>query len=134
MYIEETLNGWYEFMDEGLGFDNTEFAHRALKSGYELIVDDTNVCYGIDHWEPLKELDVELGIGRHRKLSNPRYGFEVEMIKRGKLPLVRNEKIDNQISLLYDMPDEVPDKDVVKWLKIHNNEIVGMWLNKYKNL
>lgn len=54
--IIEALNGWYEFIDEGLGFDNTEFAYRALKSGYRLLVDDTNVGYGINHWEALKRL------------------------------------------------------------------------------
>lgn len=126
--IAEDLNGWYEFMDEGLGFDNTEFAFRALKKGYKLIVDDTNVCYGIDHWKPLEHKDKKLFIARHRTLSNPRYLFETEMIKAGKIPLERDEKLDNSIHLAYTIPDEIEDKQVVPWLKEHSPEIVAGWI------
>lgn len=126
-HIAKALNGWWEFYDEGLGFDNTSFAYRALKSGYKLLVDDTNICYGIDHWEAMKERDQHLYVARHRTLSNPRYLFETMMIKAGKLPLVRDEKLDDLIELKYVIPDEVEDKDVVKWLKDHAIEMVGRW-------
>lgn len=130
-HIAKDLNGWYEFYDEGLGFDNTDFAFRALKKGYKLIVDDTNICYGIDHWKPLEKRDKKLFIARHRTLSNPRYLFESEMVKLGKLPLTRDEQLDNSIDLKYTIPDEVADKDVVQWMKDNAVEIVAGWMEKY---
>lgn len=130
MHIAKKLNGWWEFYDEGLGFDNTSFAYRALKMGYKLLIDDTNVCYGIDHWKPMEERDKHLYVARHRTLSNPRFAFEVEMIKSGKLPLIRDEKIDNEIELKYEIPDEVPDKDVVPWLYRNAPKMVGDWYKK----
>ena len=126
-HIAKALNGWYEFMDEGLGFDNTEFAFRALKMGYKLLVDDSNVCYGINHWKPLENRDQKLFKARHRTLSNPRYLFETELINMGVLPLVRDEKIDNEIDLKYEIPDDVEDKDVVKWLKDKAPQMVTDW-------
>lgn len=131
-HIAKDLNGWWEFYDSGLGFDNTSFANRALKKGYKLIVDDTNVCYGIDHWGPNADKDKDLYVARHRTLSNPRYLFETQMIKLGKLPLVRDEKIDAQIKLGYKIPDEVEDKDVVKWLKANAPEMVERWYKEWQ--
>lgn len=125
--IIEALNGWYEFIDEGLGFDNTEFAYRALKSGYRLLVDDTNVGYGINHWEALKKTDVTLSIGRHRNLSNPRFAWETKMIEEGRLPLVRDEELEKKVHLKYDIPGEIDDNDVVKWLRKNEDRIVASW-------
>lgn len=42
------LNGWYEMFDEGLGYDNTDIAYRALKAGYRILIDDTNVATCLD--------------------------------------------------------------------------------------
>lgn len=131
MYIVRNLNGFWEFYDEGLGFDNTSFAMRAMKKGYKLIVDDTNVCYGIDHWAPRKEQDEHLYAARHRTLSNPRYLFETQMIKLGLLPLVRDEKVDNSIELKYTIPDEVENKDVVKWLQEQAPQMVQSWYKQW---
>jgi len=51
MSIIKHLNGWYEFFDDGMGYDNTEFAYRALKEGYRILIDDTNIakCVNIGH-------------------------------------------------------------------------------------
>ena len=51
MKIIKHLNGWYEFFDDGMGYDNTEFAYRALKEGYKILIDDTNIakCVNIGH-------------------------------------------------------------------------------------
>lgn len=46
--IIEKLNGWYELFDEGLGYDNTEFGYRALKAGFDVIIDDTNIAIGLE--------------------------------------------------------------------------------------
>ena len=127
-HIAKALGGWWEFYDEGLGFDNTSLAFRAMKSGYKVLVDDSNVCYGIDHWKPMEERDKHLYNARHRTLSNPRFLYEVHMIKTGKLPLVRDEKLDNSIELKYEIPDEVEDKDVVGWLNDNSLRIVEGWM------
>lgn len=52
--IVEHLNGWWELFDENVGFDNTEIAYRALKSGYKIIIDDTNMarCVDLDRYIP----------------------------------------------------------------------------------
>lgn len=131
-HIAQDLNGWYEYYDSGLGFDNTDFARRALERGFRIIVDDTNVCYGIDHWEPLKKRDQKLFEARHRRLSDPVYYWSKIMTKSGKLPLVRTQEIDDQIELAYTIPDEIEDKDVVKYIRTNLYEIVEPWLEKYK--
>lgn len=46
--IIEHLNGWYEMFDEGIGYDNTEFSQRCLELGYKIIIDDTNVAWGLE--------------------------------------------------------------------------------------
>jgi glycosyltransferase involved in cell wall biosynthesis len=132
--VAKALGGWWEFYDEGLGFDNTSIAYRALQSGYKLIVDDTNVCYGIDHWKPLKGIDDTLSIGRHRNLSDPRFAFEMSMLGSGKLPLKRDESLDSQIVLKYDMPEEVTDEMVKDWIRENAEKIALSWLAEYANL
>lgn len=46
--ILDDLNGWWEFFDEGIGYDNTEIAYRALKAGYKLVIDDRNIAICLD--------------------------------------------------------------------------------------
>jgi len=46
--ILDHLNGWYEFFDDGMGYDNVEIAHRALGEGYRILIDDTNIATCID--------------------------------------------------------------------------------------
>lgn len=127
--IAQDLGGWYEFYDEGLGFDNTEIAYRAILSGYKLLVDDTNICVCIDHWNTL-EGTVEHGLGRERRLSDPRYIWEMQMIEDGKLPLKRTQEIDDKIELLYEMPKEVPTEDAVKWVRENTEGIVTKWMEE----
>ena len=130
--IAQDLGGWYEFFDEGLGFDNTEFAYRALVAGYKLIVDDTNICTCIDHWNVL-EGTVEHGLGRERRLSDPRYIWEMQMIEDGKLPLRRTQEVDDKIELLYEIPEEVPlGGPEVQWMRDHTEEIVTRWIDEVK--
>ena len=125
--IAKELGGWYEFYDEGLGFDNTEFAWRAVQLGYDIIVDETNIATCIDHWETLKGTQ-EHGLGRERRLNDPRFLWEMQQVKEGKLPLVRTQEVDDSIELLYTMPDTLDPKEAVTWIREHMDEVVAKWL------
>jgi glycosyltransferase involved in cell wall biosynthesis len=129
--VAKDLGGWYEFYDEGLGYDNTDIALRALLSGYKILIDETNVGICIDHWEALSGTRENV-IGRARKLNDPRYVWATEMLDREKLPLTRTQELDDKIELLYDIPDSVEDKDVVKWVKEHCPQIVQEWLEEVR--
>lgn len=130
--IAQDLGGWYEFMDEGLGFDNTEFAWRALRAGYKLLVDDTNIATCIDHWNALEGTE-EHGLGREKRLNDPRFIWEMQMIEDGKLPLRVTQAINDKIELLYEMPEDIPlGGPEVQWMRDHTEEIVTGWLEKYK--
>jgi glycosyltransferase involved in cell wall biosynthesis len=127
-HILDDLGGWYEFIDEGLGFDNTDIAYRAMKKGYSLIVDETNCCVGIDHWEALKG-SPELGVGRERNLNNPRYIFIQLLVEDGSLPLKATQEISDSIELYYDMPEDVNPR---KWIEENDQEIALKWATDYK--
>lgn len=81
MYIIKELDGWYELLDDGLGYDNTEIAYRALQKGYKIIIDETNVVTGLYH-EPREDMPEQ----------HTRY---VHVINN--LPVVRNEKLDKKL-------------------------------------
>ena len=90
-HIARDLNGWWELMDEETtGYDNTEFAWRALESGYELIVDDTNKASCLRHQNYIIEEDRG---NRNKK----RFDWIVEKTKSGELPLIRDEKAYEKI-------------------------------------
>lgn len=125
--IIDDLGGWYELMDEGLGFDNTEFAWRALQAGYEIVIDELNVAICLDHWKPLKDKPKQLGEGRDRSLNDPRYLFLITAIEEGKLPLKVTQDINNTIDLQYIMPDGV---DSTEWIRKNANDIAVKWLQE----
>ena len=56
------------------------------------------------------------------------------MIEKNKLPIVRTQEIDDKIELLYEIPNEVDDLDVVKWLSKNGAEVTYKWLEQYKDL
>lgn len=124
--VARELGGWHEFFDEGLGFDNTEICWRAQKLGCEIIIDETNVAICLDHWKAL-EGTKEHGIGRERRLNDPRYFWMQDMINEGKMPLKRTQEGDDKIELLYDVPDSVDMKDIVVWMREHMEEIKSKW-------
>lgn len=127
--VLEKLNGWWEFMDDGLGHDNTEIALRAMEMGSRIIVDDTNIAVCIDHWKPLKGTKQNM-LNRARKLNPPRYSWLVEKLKTKELPLVRNEELDEKIDLTYEIPEEVSDDDAAAWVQQNHDKIVQEWLDK----
>ena len=122
------LGGWYEFFDEGLGYDNTEFAFRALAKGFQILIDETNVVVGIDHNKPL-EGHVESGLGREMRPNDPRYAFMVELVKSNKLPLKVSQEISDQIDLQYVMPKVDKPKE---WIRDHAVEISNKWIKNFK--
>lgn len=125
--IARELGGWHEFFDEGLGWDNTEIAYRAMLKGYPIIIDETNVAICLDHWKALEGTQ-EHGLERERRLNDPRYLWMKTMIKAGRLPLVRSQESDDKIDLQYEVPKEIDSKDAEKWMFKHMEEIVKKWL------
>lgn len=120
------LNGFWEFLDDGLGFDNTDLANRALELGYKIIVDDTNVAKCINIW-PEVTGTAENVLNRERMANPPRYYWMLREMKAGRLPIIREQKLDDSISLKYTIPDEVKDKDMSKWVDDHIDEIIEGW-------
>lgn len=126
--VIDSVGGWYEFFNDGLGFDNTEFAYRALLLGNQLIVDDTNVATCLDHWEALKEKQEELGEKRTLRLNDPRYYFMINKIKEGKLGLKRSEKVDT-FRLFYEIPETETQDGAVEWMRTNMDSILESWEN-----
>lgn len=124
--ILEELNGWWEFFDDGLGFDNTEIAFRALKAGYSILVDDTNVAKCINLWPIIGGTDQNIP-ERERHLSIPYYAWMINRVEKWNFPIVRDEKLDNSIKLEFEVPSEIEDKDCSDWIRTHAEEIVEGW-------
>lgn len=126
MKILKELNGWWEFMDDGLGYDNTEIAYRAMKLGYRLIIDDTNIAKCINLWPMIGGTPQNI-VKRDRALNPPRYVWLYNNTEKGKLPVVRDEKLDQSISLPFDIPEEVPDKECAGWITQNAAAILENW-------
>lgn len=130
--IAKDLGGWMEVFDFGLGFDNTDMAFRALKAGYRIIVDDTNIATCIDHWETLKQDHENGGMERARRLNDPIFLFVKDMIEEGKLPIIRDPKIDDKLDLTYEVPKEVDDSQMKEWIRDNSPLIVARWIEEKK--
>jgi glycosyltransferase involved in cell wall biosynthesis len=124
--ILDELNGWWEFMDDGLGYDNTEMAYRAMKLGYKLIVDDTNIAKCINIWPMIGGTPQNI-VKRDRALNPPRWYWLQQKTEKGELPVKRDEKLDQSISLPFEVPAEVSDEDCARWIQDHSLEIVKTW-------
>jgi hypothetical protein len=130
--VLDKLNGWWEFFDEGLGYDNTEIAYRALLSGSRLIVDDTNIARCINIWPVVMGTEENI-LNRERMLNPPRYKWFTNQMKSGKLPVVRDIKLDESIKLDFEVPKDIPDKECSGWITEHTDEIVRKWEEGDKN-
>lgn len=119
------LGGWWEFQDEGLGFDNTELAWRVMELGYKVWVDELNIAICLDHWGTVGA--TEGGVNRTRNLNDPRFDWLVANTKSGKLPLKRTQEIDDKIKLDYEIPKEVSDEECVEWVKENIHNITKPW-------
>ena len=124
--ILEDANGFWEFMDDGLGYDNTNIAYVALKMGYRIILDDTNVAKCINLWPHIGGTSQNI-LSRERILNPPRWKWFVRQVENKTLPLKRDEKIDEKIKLDFEVPKEVEDKDAATWVNEHAEEISQKW-------
>jgi hypothetical protein len=113
-------------MDDGLGYYNTEIAYRALKLGYRLMVDDTNIAKCINLWPIIGGMSQNIA-NRGRVLNPPRYEWLIAKMEKGEMPIVRDEKIDAKTNLPYEIPKSVKDKDCADWVMKHTPKIVGGW-------
>lgn len=120
------LNGFYEFMDEGLGYDNLEFAYRAMDKGHTLIVDDTNVCKCINLWPIIGGTSQNI-LSRDRLLNPPRWKWMERQLSKGLLPVVRDEVIDKSIKLDFEVPKSIEDEDCAKWIEKNTKKIASGW-------
>lgn len=122
----QDLNGFWEFYDEALGYDDTEIVYRGFQLGATLIIDETNVCSCIDHWGALKGTK-ENGEDREHNLNDPRFVWMVQQMEEGKLDATRSQEIDDSITLKYEIPKETTQDGAVVWMKEHLEEIVKGW-------
>lgn len=125
----EKLNGFWEFFDDGIGYDNTEIAYRAIMSGSKIVIDDTNIAKCINIW-PMVGGTPQNVTNRERILNTPRYRWFIKQSESGKLPIVRNIKLDESVKLLFEAPKNIKDKDCSKWIAKHADEIVKKWGDK----
>lgn len=123
----EKLNGWWEFFDDGLGFDNTEIAYRAIKAKIDIIVDDTNVATCINLWPHIGGTDENIK-KRERYLGVPYYVYLKNRMEQGELRIVRDEKLDESIKLEIKVPDEIKDEDCANWIEDHADQIAKEWV------
>jgi glycosyltransferase involved in cell wall biosynthesis len=121
--VLDKLNGFWELFDDALGYDNTEIAMRAQKLGSTIIVDERLRVVCLDLWEHISGTD-ENGKDREWNLNDPRYAFLEEWTEKGKIPVVRNEKLDQKLQLNYEIPRDV---DPVEWMKKNLEKIVKPW-------
>lgn len=121
------LNGYWEFFDEALGWDDTEIIYRAKALGYGLWIDDTNQCICLDHHATLGPDEAGTSVNRHRRLNDPRFLWMTEQMDKGNLPTIRDPKIEEKIDLQYTIPEEIKDEDCVKWMRTNLDKIIQPW-------
>lgn len=125
--VLEDLNGFWEFYDEALGYDDTEIPYRAMQMESKILIDESNNCICLDHWEPLKDNPEELGEDRIHNLNDPRFIWMINKMESGELPLKREQKLDDKIDLKYEIPKKLDQDEAVKWMKKNLDKIVGGW-------
>lgn len=123
--ILKNLNGFWEFFNDGLGFDDTEIVYRTFALGYELIVDDTILCKCIDHFEPLKDKPEELGKDRTHNLNDPRFVWLINKMKKGEMPVRRDPNLDKKLD--YKIPAKYSKSEAVRWMLEHREDIIKGW-------
>lgn len=128
--IARQLNGLWEFQDDGLGFNNTDIAMRALKGGFGLIIDERNKATCLDLWEHLTG-DDENAKDREWNLNDARYLFLYYLTKMGVLPLVRDANIDRKIKLDNKMPKGLDQEGAAKWISKNAVNISKKWMKEF---
>lgn len=126
-YILEELNGFYEFFDEGLGYDNAEAAYRAIKMGYRILIDDSIIVTCANLWQVIRGTDLNVP-QRERLLNPPRFLFFTRLIDKGKIPLIVDRTIDEKLHLLYDVPETLKEQNEIDaWVVENAKTIADTW-------
>lgn len=126
--VARELNGWYEFMDDGLGYDNAEIAYRAIKLGSLIQIDVTNVARCLHHGIILKDYEVKLSV--NRAVNEPRFIWLEEQIEAGNIPIVRDIALDNRIVAPVEIPEGV---EPVEYLQKNMDRIIShFYVDKQK--
>lgn len=125
-HVLDACNGWYEFLDSGLGYDNWDLAFRSLNLGFDILVDDTNICKCINIW-PVVGGTGENVLNRERMANPPRALWLKRQVLNGKLPLKRDEELDESIDLLYSIPKEITDDLMSEWIDVNKEKIASNW-------
>jgi len=129
-----TLNGWWEFMDDGFGFDNTEFCFRALKH-FGLWVAEDIMGVGIEH-NSLQENDVK---DRFYNYNDARFDFLSSLVDFEQLPTIRDVDIDENIVTPYNIPEFLDEGFAQHFMRTTTQFYVSYWIHKnfpefYSNL
>lgn len=125
--VIEGINGFWEFFDNGLGYDNTEFAFRAIENGFKLLIDDTNIATCINLW-PFIAGQPENIVGRDRHLAPPYFLYFKKRVEKKTIPLVRDVKIDDNLELTFEVPEDIPDEKCSDWINENAERISEEWL------
>lgn len=125
--IVEELNGFWEFFDDFLGYDNSEFSLRALKMGYKLLIDDSIIAKCLNLWDHIKGEDENIK-GRERLLATPVYLYLVDGLKKGRIPIIRDSKLDDSIHLKFEVPKDIKDEDCANWINNNAENIARRWI------
>jgi hypothetical protein len=128
--VARKLNGLWEFLDDGLGFNNTDIAMRALKAGCPILIDERNVAVCLDLWEYLTG-DDENAKDREWNLNDARYVFLSHLTSMGVLPIVRDANIDRKIKLDNNMPKGLSQLGAAKWIQKNAKKIAIKWMKEY---
>lgn len=124
--IARKLNGLWEFQDDGLGFNNTEIAFRAMKAGFGVIVDERLQAVCLDLWEYLTG-HKENAIKREWNLNDARYLFIYNMTNHGKLPIIRDSNLDRKIKFDNQMPEGLNQEGAARWIQKNAGKLAKKW-------
>lgn len=128
--LARKLNGLWEFQDDGLGFNNTDIAMRALRAGGQIIIDERNKAICLDLWEYLTG-DTENAKDREWNLNDARFAFLNHLTKNGVLPLVRDSNIDRRIKLDNNMPKGLTPEKAAHWIQKNQYVLAKKWMKEF---
>lgn len=107
------LGGFNLDWDKGFGYDNTEMALRHLYLDGDIVIDETNQCIALSHWDLFDENDSEGVPHRNKKTNDKRYWSYLRFL---------SQKSDVKVKLRLDPPN-YPDNillKIKKWKKQQN--------------
>lgn len=128
--VARKLNGLWEFEDDGLGFNNTDIAMRALKAGFPVIIDERNRAICLDLWEYLTG-DDENAKDREWNLNDARFTFLYNLTNMGVLPIVRDANIDRKLKLDNKMPKGLDQEGAAQWIQKNSSKLALAWMKEY---